>query len=97
MQGAQYAKFFDPHGLLALAANASGIEQLDGLLIIAHLYTVHITRGAGNISHQRLLLASQGVKEVAFAHIRSANQGYAQYIAGLAFALGWDISRNCIE
>ena len=56
-QSAQDAKLLDAHLLLALAANASGVEQLDGLPLVAQTDAIDIARGACYPSHNGLLFA----------------------------------------
>ena len=96
-QSAQDAKLLDAHLLLALAANASGVEQLDGLPLVAQADAIDIARGARHPSHNGLLLACQCVEEAGFAHIGPADQSNLEYIAWLGLAFLWDVLADLIQ
>ena len=96
-QSAQDAKLLDAHLLLALAANASGVEQLDGLPLVAQTDAIDIARGACYPSHNGLLLACQCVEEAGFAYVWPADQSNLEYIARLGLALLWDVLADLIQ
>ena len=68
----------DPHPLEPVVggAEARGVEKPEHHAIDVGPLLDHVTRRAGDLRHQRPLLAQQAVQERALAHVRRADQRY---------------------
>ena len=80
-----------------MAANASGVEQLDGLPLVAQADAIDIARGACYSCHNGLLLACQCVEEAGFTDIGPADQRNLEHIARFGLALLWDVLADLIQ
>ena len=81
-EGAKDREFLDTDFLFALAADTGGVDEFDGAAVVFELDAVEVASGAGDICDDGLLFAGEGVEEVAFANVWSADEGDAEDIVG---------------
>ena len=97
LHGAEDGEFLDAGFLLALAADASGVEEFDGLLVVADADAIYITSGAGDVCDNRLLLARQRVKEVALADVWATDECDANDVVLWGFGDRRDVRGDLVE
>ena len=76
-----------------------GVGNVNGHAVQCDLFAHRVARGAGNIGHNRHIVARQSIEQAGFAHIRRTHQHHAHTVAQNRTlpCIGQNVRQLCLQ